>query len=83
MTKETLLAADVRYIDPSDCSSSVGYKITEHANGFNAEIELSDCGRKIQWYFSKDTGLQKIDAALEMLSNFRKHFVTATKKRKK
>jgi len=78
-----LLASDIALIDPLDCGSSVGYVITKSRHGLSAEIELTDCNRKIQWYFSSDVGaVAKIDKAINLLENFRAAFIKARRGRK-
>lgn len=82
-SKLKLLAHDIVYIDPADCSSSVGYKITRSEYNDDgkphSEVELSDCSRKIQWYFNEHDGLKKIDKVLGILTKFRSEFVKARK----
>lgn len=80
MSKRTrkLLASDIAMIDPLDCGSTVGYAITRSRHGMSAEVELSDCNRKINWYFADDaSAVIKIDRALALLTDFRAAFVKA------
>ena len=76
-------AAEATYLDPADCGSIVAYEIHEHrSRGFSAMIDLSDCSRKIQWYFSEPTGVRKIDKALQVLQNFRREYIKVISRRK-
>lgn len=65
-----LIANNIIQLDPVDCGSTVGYKIVNGRNLW-AEIDLSDCVRKIQWSFYAKDGLGKIDRAIAILSKFR------------
>jgi hypothetical protein len=79
------------FIDPSDCGSEVGYYITtsEYTDkktqkteySMSATVMLSDCARKIDWSFRPDTedSVDKIDAAISMLQEFRKKYITTMK----
>jgi hypothetical protein len=72
------------YIDPGGCESIVAYAIVSRLNSrrrrFSANMDLSDCNRKINWYFSSDAdGLKKIDKVIEIMTNFRSEFVRAQK----
>lgn len=60
---DTTLFHDSAYIDPTECDSQVSYKINltedEQKDGsikkrINAYILLSDCSRKIDWYFGNE-----------------------------
>ena len=75
------------FIDPENCGSSVGYyiKIDEYTPrdkptvyNVQAEVILADCNHKIDWSFGNDA-LDKIDAALDMLKEFRKKYVETEK----
>lgn len=76
-------ASHAAYIDPAHCESIVGYAIISRSRSrsrFSANMDLSDCNRKISWYFSSDEeGLEKIDRVIEILANFRADFVRAQK----
>jgi hypothetical protein len=74
-----LVAANIVQLDPVDCGSTVGYKIVRGRNLW-AELDLSDCNRKIQWSFYSIDGLGKIDRAIEMLTKFRTDWASAIKK---
>ena len=79
---ETNLISDAMYIDPEGCDSQVSYKInlSEYGDGadakrsLNASVLLSDCSRRIDWYFHGDEdSLEKIDKAIGMLTAFRRN----------
>jgi hypothetical protein len=83
MRKEKLIAGDIVMLSPLDCGSIVGYTIRRDRQGVLGEIMLTDCNRKIEWYFSGRTdSLAKIDAAIGILARFRAQFEKAIKKRK-
>lgn len=69
--KSKLIAANVAYIDPVSCGSTIGYKIVDGSRSIWAELDLTDCNRKINWSFYSKDGLGKIDKALAMLTEFR------------
>lgn len=84
-----LYASRSEYIDPLDAGSTIGYTIMSRTR-LNSQMDLSDCNRKIQWYFNNDVeGLKKIDKALEVMTAFRADFISArgkwekSKKRRK
>jgi len=79
--KRELLASGVIQLDPLDCDSTVAYTIRRGRRGVNGSIGLSDCDRKICWYFDRGSGLNKIDAAISILAEFRKKFCEETKRR--
>ena len=74
-------AAASTYIDPIDCDSTVSYKVISRSSGsMYGSVQLADCGRKIDWYFSDEAGsVVKIDKAIEALQEFRVAFVAAQK----
>lgn len=70
------------FIDPENCGSSVGYYI--HINEYEQKdktvnyslsgtVVLSDCSHKIDWCFESGA-IPKIDAAINMLQEFRKKY---------
>jgi hypothetical protein len=70
------------FIDPQNCGSMVAYRIwvDEYTDTKNktiytqyGEIVVTDCSRKIDWGFQGDD-LDKIDAAIVMLQEFRKKY---------
>lgn len=78
-----LISANIIQLDPVDCGSTVGYKIVKGRDLW-AEVDLSDCNRKIQWsFYSKNSkhGLAKIDRAIEILTKFRAEWQTAVRRR--
>ena len=78
-----LLANDIVMLDPYDCGSTVGYTITRSRHGLSGEIELTDCTRKIVWYFAdNDHCSDKIDRAIKMLTDFRAAFIKARRGKK-
>lgn len=77
------------FIDPAGAGSNVGYYIVidDYTNSktkekeftLSATVVLSDCSHKIDWDFQRETGVDKIDAAIRMLQEFKKKFVDAKK----
>ena len=83
MTKRKLYASGIAYLDPLDCGSSIGYVVCRGRRGLYGDVHLTDCDRKIAWYFSKDAkSIAKIDKAIEILNQFREEFVKASRRRK-
>lgn len=82
-----LIASEIVMIDPLDCGSTVGYTLRRGTRGrVSGEILLSDCNRKIEWYFSEydaDNSVAKIDRAINVLSHFRAEFIAARGKKRK
>lgn len=77
-------ATRAEYIDPLDCDSIIAYSITRRRRQLNSSINLSDCNRKIMWYFEDDqSSIKKIDKVIELLTSFRREFVSARAKSKK
>lgn len=75
------------FIDSENCGSSVGYYINiDEYKPKDRPVEYSvastvvftDCSHKIDWVFGNDS-VDKIDAAIQMLQEFRKRYVEATK----
>jgi hypothetical protein len=75
------------FIDPENCGSSVGYYIyideyspkdkpTRHS--ITASVVLADCSHRIDWTFGAGN-LEKIDAAIHMLQEFRKKYIETEK----
>lgn len=71
--KSKLIAANIGFIDPVSAGSTVGYKIVEGSRATWAEVDLTDCNRKINWsfYASNSDDVAKIDRAIAMLTEFR------------
>ena len=79
------------FIDPEECGSSVGYHLTlseftskNSSPEFyvSATVVLADCNRKIDWSFADleaNKNIEKIDAAIGMLQEFRKKYLDAHK----
>jgi len=75
------------FLDPQKCGSSVGYYIAvdEYKTkdkstiySVRASVVLADCSHKIDWSFSADS-VEKIDAAISMLQEFRKKYIEIEK----
>ena len=75
------------YIDPKNCQSGVGYYVTvdEYSPkdkptvySVSANVVLEDCSHKIGWDFGAGD-IDKIDAAIGMLTEFRKKFLETEK----
>jgi hypothetical protein len=77
------------FIDPENCGSSIGYYITtnEYAPkdkpvvySISATVVLADCSHKIDWSFGGPEGtVDKVDAAIHMLQEFRKKYLETEK----
>ena len=76
------------FIDPENCGSGIGYYLTINEYtpkdkptnySLGATIVLSDCTHKIDWGFSDDTTVEKVDVVISMLQEFRKKYVEAEK----
>jgi hypothetical protein len=81
------------FIDPENCGSSVGYHIvisnyertkdnkTAVTYNLSGTVTLADCNHKIDWDFgnSSDNPVEKIDAAIDMLMEFRKNYIVMQK----
>lgn len=65
------------YIDVTECGSIIGMDIHTRGTRLMGNIDLSDCNRKIQWYFSHETGTEKIDTAIALMKKFRAVWVKA------
>lgn len=89
--KPVIIAHHISYINPLDCGSTVGYRIRRGGLGrIDGEVDLTDCNRKIEWYFgeNRQATLHKIDEAITILVRFRTEYLAALenvhkKKRKK
>lgn len=74
-------ATQAKYLDPTDCGSLVAYSITGR-RCLNASIDLSDCHRKITWYFEStgiNKSLEKIDTVINLLTDFKRDLLEARK----
>jgi transposase len=77
------------FIDPENCGSSVGYYITigeyhstktdKDVHSLSATVVLTDCNHKIDWGFSGNGEIDKIDSAISMLQEFRKKYIETEK----
>ena len=84
--KRELIASEIVLLDPLDCGSSIGYTVLQSPRyGVNGEIMMTDCNRKIEWYFSaRDADpIAKIDHAINIMSRFRTEFIAALGKKRK
>jgi hypothetical protein len=83
--KRKLIRAESIYIDPMNCNSTVGYAIINGQRGVYADIDITDCNRRVTWHFSKYDGnqLAKIDAAIGILIRFRSELDTAIRRRRR
>jgi hypothetical protein len=81
ISKRKLIASDIVMLDPMDCGSDVAYVVGLNRYGkVYGDISLSDCNRKITWYFDKND-IAKIDKAVAILQSFRKIYSAAVSKR--
>jgi hypothetical protein len=79
-----LLASGIDFLDALNCDSTISYSITRGVRGVTADVQLSDCNRKITWYFGRTPdAILKIDKAIEILTNFKQDFVEARKPSRK
>jgi hypothetical protein len=82
MRKRELIASGIVMLDPLDCGSTIGYTVRRGRRGVNGDVSLSDCNRKIEWFFSNDdNAVAKIDKAIEILSQFREEFKKARRRK--
>lgn len=78
------IAAASTHIDPANCGSTVSWRVYENYERLNGEVDIADCSHKISWQIDEheDTfGLEKIDAAIAALMEFRKAFAAAKRAR--
>ena len=79
--KRTTVASKIDFLSPTDCDSTVAYKIIL-GRYHEGVMSLTDCERKIGWYFRLDKdGLAKIDKVLEIVTAFRADFIAACKRK--
>lgn len=63
-----IYAAEAVWLDPLECDSTIAYKVIRRSRRAWATVQLADCQRKIEWYFSSDkNGLAKLDKAIATL----------------
>jgi len=73
-----LIAANSVQLDPACCGSMIGYSISLNGASLCGSINLTDCNHMICWGFGDyEGGIEKVDAAISILSEFRKHYVKA------
>jgi hypothetical protein len=78
-----LVKANITHIDPLNCNTTIGYTIIEGRRGLYADMDLSDCGRKIPWGFAKRDGngvLAKIDKAIAIMQEFRTEWLRVARR---
>jgi Iap family predicted aminopeptidase len=76
-----LVASSSAYIDPLNADSTVSYKVLVSDSVWGSVL-LTDCTRKIEWYFGVDDSIEKVDRAVAMLQEFKAAYLAAKKKRK-
>lgn len=71
--KAKIVAVASEYLDPVDCESIISYKIIQGPSRLWGTVQLTDCSRKIEWFFteSNDESLAKADKAIKVLQQFR------------
>ena len=86
-----LFKAEVDFIDPQECGSTVGYKINSHYSSYKKKknhyaygtIFLTDCTRKIEWDLAQSNdgkdAVDKIDKAIEILTRAKSAIIAANK----
>lgn len=73
-------AAASLYLNPTDCDSTISYKVIRTPRRLYCNMQLTDCNRKIEWYFPNEVGsVKKIDTVIAALQDFRKAFTDAQK----
>lgn len=78
-----VVASNSTYIDPLNCDSTVSYKIIKRGSSRAwGSVQLSDCTRKIEWYFGNDQPVDKINNAIAVLEEFRDALVKIRKDRR-
>ena len=81
-TPNKIYAVESAYIDPLGCDSTVSYKIVR-TDYLSAVVQLADCSRKIEWYFSdNECSINKINKAITMLQGFKNGLIAAQKDKK-
>lgn len=74
-----LVATESMYLDSLGCDSTVGYNVIKNGTKVSGTIDLTDCNRKIGWYFGGRTknSLAKIENAIYMLTSFKNAYIEA------
>lgn len=75
--KNRLVADRSALLDPLNCGSAISYSIINGSRRVYGDVRLHDCDRSIKWYFGYDGATEKIDAAIEILEEFRDKFKAA------
>lgn len=78
-----LVSAKSVLLDPLTCGSAVSYIITKGSRRISGDVHLSDCDRKVKWYFGYESSIDKIDNAIRTLTEFRDEFIEAQRTFKK
>jgi hypothetical protein len=83
--KRKLLQAEIEYLDPLNCGSTLGYNIVDGRRGLYGDVDITDCNRKVTWNFSvsDENPLAKIDCAIGLLIRFRSKLDLELSKAKK
>ena len=83
--KRKLLQAEIEYLDPLNCGSTLGYNIIDGRRGVFGTVDITDCNRKVTWDFSaRDSNpLAKVDVAIGLLIRFRSKLDLELSKRRK
>jgi len=72
------------HLDPLACGSEISYKLCGFYYNLEGTVILSDCNRKIEWSFNNSNdSVDKIDAVIDVLTQFRRDLVKAQKQYKK
>ena len=75
-----IYAADSVYVDPLDCDSTISYKVIGQKSYMEGNVTFADCSHKIDWLFkNSQDSVEKIDIAINMLTDFRKALLKAQK----
>lgn len=83
LRKRKLIASRIDYLDPLNCGSTIGYTIINGRSGLYADVDLTDCNRRLSWSFNnKPEAIKKIDKAISILTEFRVLFLAARAKNK-
>ena len=80
VAKRQLKASEIVMLSPIDCGSTISYTIVKDGKFLSADMDLSDCTRKISWSFTNND-LAKINKVIKILTNFKKAFIKAKKEK--
>lgn len=78
-----VIASASTYIDPLVADSTVSYKVIQGPRHLWGTVQLSDCNRKIEWYFNGRGSPDKINVAIQYLTDFREALALARIEQKK